>query len=558
MYLRNGTMDGIDIASYQKQLDIKKVPADFVYIKATQGSWYQNPAFVAQYKAAAEAGKLVGIYHYNEGTDVNREVDFFLNVIGDRIHHAALALDEEGQSNKLFGTASMVDNVTSFLREVCRRTGVKMLLYMSKSVFRSYDWSALKAEGYKIWPAQYASNNQTGYQSEPWTDDNGIGCFDISDIAIYQYSSKGKLDGYSGSLDLDKAFITPDEWMSMAGEKPAETAENEAENEKAYIRIDPRTAFLNLALAELGYQEKASDSGLDRKHENAGRSNYTKYARDMHKIYPDTMDPNPIPWCDAFADWCMYKSFGVSTARSILGEFDDYTVASANQYVKKGGWVTGNFLPGDQIFFSSDESIRKIYHTGIFLGYKDGKTYVLEGNTSSGSGVQADGGSVCIRSYPRVPNSIAGAGRPKWALAGEILVECPELHALASGSSGAGVKVLQALIGAAVDGNFGPKTKAALESFQKAKGLNTTGVCGNSTWPVLLAAAMISTGWPELERGSRGKAVRILQAVIGAKTDGVFGSATDKALRSFQASHGLAADGVCGNKTWKMIEEVLK
>ena len=558
MYLKNGKMDGYDMASYQKQMDVRKVPGDFAFIKATQGSWYQNPAFVAQYKAAVESGKLVGIYHYNEGTDVTREVDFFLRVIGDRIYHAMLALDEEGQSNRLFNTSGMVSNVTSFLREVYRRTGVKMVLYMSKRVFQVYDWSALKAEGYKIWPAQYASDNQTGYQEEPWTDDKGWGRFEASDVVIYQYSSKGKLDGYSGNLDLDKAFITKDEWMTMAGEKPAETAENEAENEKAYVRIDPRTAFLNLALAELGYQEKASDSGLDRKHENAGRSNYTKYARDMHKIYPTTMDANPIPWCDAFVDWCMYKSFGVSTARSLLGEYDDYTVASAQQYVKKGGWVTHDFEPGDQIFFSSDESIRKIYHTGIFLGYKDGKTFVLEGNTSSGSGVQADGGAVCIKSYPRVPNKIAGAGRPKWSLAGEILIECPELHTLAYGSSGTGVRVIQALTGATVDGHFGPKTKAALEGFQKSYGLNVTGICGESTWPALLSTAMISTGWPELEEGSRGDAVMILQAVIGARTDGIFGPATDKALRTFQAANNLKADGVCGYMTWKKIEEVLK
>lgn len=552
MYLKNGKKDGVDIASYQKKLNVKKLPGDFVFVKATQGSWYQSPTFVAQYKAAVDAGKFVGIYHYNEGTDVNKEVDFFLRVIGDRVGHAVLALDEEGVSNKLFNTSKMVVNVTSFMREVYRRTGVKMLLYMSKSVFQKYDWSILKAEGYKIWPAQYGSNDQTGYKDAPWTDDKGWGAFDQSDVMIYQYTSKGRLDGYSGNLDLDKAFIDKDEWMSLAGKKTAET------DEKRYVRLDPQTAFLNLALAELGYQEKKSDSDLDRKHTNVGKGNYTKYARDMHKVYPATMDRNPIPWCDAFVDWCMYKSFGVSTARSLLGQFDDYTVASAQQYINKGGWVTHDFEPGDQIFFSRDESVGKIYHTGIFLYYKNNRTYVLEGNTGSGSGVQADGGSVCIKSYPRVPNNIAGAGRPKWDLVGDILIECPDLHTLAYDSSGPGVKVLQALTGSTVDGHFGPKTKAGLEAFQKAQGLNITGVCGASTWPALLAMAMTSTGWPKLERGSRGKAVVIMQAVIGAEPDGSFGNKTDAALRAFQKAHGLVVDGVCGYCTWKAIEEVLR
>lgn len=560
MYLKNGKKDGVDIASYQKKLNIPKLPGDFVFVKATQGSWYQSPTFVAQYKAAVDSGKLVGIYHYNEGTDVNKEVDFFLRVIGDRVGHAVLALDEEGVSNKLFGTSKMTANVTAFMREVYRRTGVKMLLYMSKSVFLKYDWSALKKEGYKIWPAQYGSNDPTGYKDEPWTDDKGWGAFDTSDVVIYQYTSKGRLPGYSGNLDLDRAFIDKDEWMSLAGAKAAETAKTETEGTdgKRYVKVDPQTAFLNLALAELGYQEKKSASDLDRKHTNIGRNNYTKYARDMHKIYPATMDANPIPWCDAFVDWCMYKTFGVSTARSLLGQFDDYTVASAQQYIKKGGWVTGNFEPGDQIFFSKNETVGKIYHTGIFLYYKNNRTYVLEGNTGSGSGVQADGGSVCIKSYPRVPNDIAGAGRPKWDLVGDILIECPELHTLAYNSTGPGVRVLQALTGSTVDGHFGPKTKAGLEAFQKAQGLNITGVCGASTWPALLAMAMTSTGWPKLERGSQGKAIMIMQAVIGAEPDGSFGNKTDAALRTFQKAHGLVVDGVCGYNTWKAIEEVLR
>ena len=97
-----------------------------------------------------------------------------------------------------------------------------------------------------------------------------------------------------------------------------------------------------------------------------------------------------------------------------------------------------------------------------------------------------------------------------------------------------------------------------MTAFQQAHGLSLTGICGNSTWPSVLAMAMTSTGWPKLERGSQGKAVMIMQAVIGAEPDGSFGSATDKALRAFQQEHSLVVDGVCGFNTWKTIEEVLR
>ena len=280
----------------------------------------------------------------------------------------------------------------------------------------------------------------------------------------------------------------------------------------------------------------------------------------MHKIYPATMDNNPIPWCDAFCDWIMYKLFGVSTARSLIGQFDDYTVASANQYIQKGAWVTHDFEPGDQVFFSNNGKVSGIYHTGYFWKYEDGMTYTIEGNTSgSNSGsVIADGGSVCIRSYPRVPNKIVGAGRPKWSLAGDILVECPNIHTLARNATGEAVKAVQSVVGARVDGVYGPATEFAVKTFQLIHGIGDTGVVGDTTWPVILSQVMISTGFPELEIGSQGPAVKLLQAVIGANVDGVFGKMTQMSLKEWQSKHGLNPDAVAGRNTWAKIIEVIK
>ena len=47
---------------------------------------------------------------------------------------------------------------------------------------------------------------------------------------------------------------------------------------------------LNIAEAEVGYLEKKTNADLDSKTKNAGYNNYTKYGRDMHKLYPSVMD----------------------------------------------------------------------------------------------------------------------------------------------------------------------------------------------------------------------------------------------------------------------------
>src|ERR1700684_1374534 len=53
----------------------------------------------------------------------------------------------------------------------------------------------------------------------------------------------------------------------------------------------------------------------------------------------------------------------------------------------------------------------------------------------------------------------------------------------------------------------------------------------------------------QLESGSEGRQVRILQHALGIAVDGVFGEQTEAAVRAFQAAHGLEVDGVVGPRT---------
>lgn len=187
------------------------------------------------------------------------------------------------------------------------------------------------------------------------------------------------------------------------------------------------STVVNIALSEVGYLEKKTNSNLDDKTANAGTNNYTKYGRDMHALYPSVMD-FPAAWCDAFVDWCFYKAYGVATAKSLLGgNFDDYTVASAQMFKNKGGWLDYKATPavGDQIFFVTSgkaQTIANICHTGIVYAVDSKYVYTVEGNTSGANGVVANGGGVAKKSYLRTYNRIAGYGRPAY---GTITVASP-------------------------------------------------------------------------------------------------------------------------------------
>lgn len=169
--------------------------------------------------------------------------------------------------------------------------------------------------------------------------------------------------------------------------------------------------LINIALAEVGYLEKRSADKLDSKTDNAGSKNFTKYARDMMK-YNAGIFVNGYPWCDTFVDWCFTKAFGAKQAEKMLWGWSAYTPTSSGYFKNKKQWHTKNPKKGDIIFFKNASGT--ICHTGIVYKVDTDYVYTVEGNTSSASGVVANGGSVEKKKYALTHSRIAGYGRPEY------------------------------------------------------------------------------------------------------------------------------------------------
>lgn len=225
------SMQGVDIASHQADMDCAKIKADFVIVKATQGTTYINPCFTRHYQQAKSAGKLLGAYHYASGGNPVHEADFYLSVVGTRVGECILAVDWEhnvpGGENPVFNTKGEVEWCRKFAARIHERTGVWPFIYMSAGVTRRRDWTPV-ATDCPLWLAQYGSTKLTDYQKTPWTDGTKLGAWGRN-IPIHQYSPSGSIGGYRQSrahkLDLDIAYITAGQWKAYAAGKKKDHAE---------------------------------------------------------------------------------------------------------------------------------------------------------------------------------------------------------------------------------------------------------------------------------------------------------------------------------------------
>lgn len=206
-------MDGIDISNHQRGINVDQVAGlDFVIIKATEGRTYRNPDMSRTYRDARADGLKTGLYHYASGGNAVAEAEHFVNTVGDRVGENILVLDYEGTAvNNGVGWAM------DFMDAVYNMTGVKPVIYMSRSVISRYDWTPAVNAGYKLWVAAYYRGYTPiyGFVNDPPIY-GSLGEY-ANDTVMYQYTSTGRLSGWGGNLDLDVFYGDASDWDALAG-----------------------------------------------------------------------------------------------------------------------------------------------------------------------------------------------------------------------------------------------------------------------------------------------------------------------------------------------------
>ena len=251
---------------------------------------------------------------------------------------------------------------------------------------------------------------------------------------------------------------------------------------------------IDIALAEVGYLEKADNTQLDEKTANAGNKNRTKYARDLDALWFYNTGKQGVQWCDVFVDWTFVRAYGLSAALALTCQALGSAGAGCRYsrgYYKNKGQLFDTPEPGDQVFFwpSNRSDPNAVQHTGLVVAVDEEYVYTVEGNTSGASGVVSNGGGVFQKKYKRGYSRFAGFGRPRWDM---DEVEQMARRTIRKGDKGPDVLELQKLLnldrrygGLAEDGVFGSGTLSSVRAFQGDNNLTPDGIVGPKTWAVL-------------------------------------------------------------------------
>lgn len=206
------TLRVIDAASYQGNMNQKAMDFDALIVKATEGVSYVNPYCDGEFQEALSLGKKLGVYHFARNTknSADAEANFFINNTKGYIGKAIPVLDWEDSNT------SDVAWALRWLQLVEKAYGCKPMIYMSESVVNAHDWSAVANGDYGLWCAKYRDNipdynwNMASAGSKP-----SVKYWKV--VALWQWTSVGRLNGHSGNLDCSIFYGDGAAWDKYVG-----------------------------------------------------------------------------------------------------------------------------------------------------------------------------------------------------------------------------------------------------------------------------------------------------------------------------------------------------
>ena len=402
---------------------------------------YFFPTSITDEEAAEEAAFIIA-----EVQKLNISLPVFLD--SELVDHGNGRADKLSRADRTRLLKVIVGKLTE--------AGIKCGIYASTSwLTEKLDMTQFSAEVRKnTWVAQYADK-----------------CAYTGDYLLWQYTSSGSISGVKGNCDVSK----------FHGTNPIQQAGKESDP-----KTKTNTGLLNYAKAQVGlpywwgcFGQTASQALLDAKLKQypsvyKGDSTYkSQFGKRVHDcaglvkgyLWSDT--PTSAPDYNAAQDLPASGMYAKASGRGNISSMPE--------------------IPGIALY--KGDSPTTIHHIGVYGA--DGYVYEAKGHaygvvkTSFKKSEWQYWSYVPFIEYPSDESQGVNSGVSAVSgTSGRVEIKT-RIRPLKLGDSGKGVKIVQAVVGAKIDGEFGPKTQAAVKIWQSAHGVAATGIVDSATWIAL-------------------------------------------------------------------------
>lgn len=187
---------GIDVSSYQGKIDWAKVKdngIEFAIIKIIRKDLYPDNQFETNWKGCNDCGITIqGVYNYSYADSVQKaenDAKEVIKILNGR--KAMVWFDSEDDCQKNLGPKLI--SVINAYAAVILNAGLQFGVYSGEWFYKTY----IQSQGslnYPVWIANYGNN--TG-KLEPVHEPK------IAGMVGWQYTSMGKVNGISGTVDMN-------------------------------------------------------------------------------------------------------------------------------------------------------------------------------------------------------------------------------------------------------------------------------------------------------------------------------------------------------------------
>ncbi|MEF9917863.1 MAG: GH25 family lysozyme [Eubacterium sp.] len=207
----NYSIKGVDVSTYQGFINwpiLAKNDIVFAFIKATEGSSFEDDDFQYNFTEALKTPLMIGAYHFFSYESTGQaQADHYIKTVplSDRCLPPVVDIEFYGQYSRFNvpDEDQTRKELSVLLEKLNAHYAKKPIIYTSSKVYNLY--IADYFQDYPIWISNY-SGSPSLTDKRPWT--------------FWQYTNKGVMPGYSGyspNIDLNVYRGTKEEFIAQFG-----------------------------------------------------------------------------------------------------------------------------------------------------------------------------------------------------------------------------------------------------------------------------------------------------------------------------------------------------